>query len=425
MKSAYFFVSAFTVLTFLRPQEFLSWIKFPLLSILMALALAGYLGVKDKNLSTPIHKYIFSFFIVVVISCTLNNPSLAFDRIWKFLLNIILPTVLLSNVLTSIDRQKRLMFWLVLTGGFIAHHSIGQYYSPDHLGWTGLEAMWRTDKKLWQVLWYGIMADPNDLGQFFLVLVPFTIYLFGQATSILIKLILLTNFGLIMVGIFLTNSRGTLLGLLIVTGYWFFRKYGVFKTAVAVLVASPGILIIASSGGEISAEDESANQRLDAWIQGYFMFRDNILFGVGALGGFAENHNKTAHNTLVLTYAETGILGYFMWTFMLFATWLWLYKLSAGQSFSDANLNLNKKIEKERVLADTLLYSLLGFLISAFFLSRSYTMILFMLVGYTMAQIVRFEKLIPGYKFEFKWYLFAPITVASVVIITVVSFKMR
>lgn len=424
MKFAYFFVSVFVVFTFLRPQEFLSWINFPLLSILMALALVGYLSVKDKNLSTPIHKYTFSFFIIVAIGCLLNTPAKAIELIWDFGFNIILPAMLLSNVLISVQRQKRLMFWLVVTGGFIAHHSIGQYFSPDHKGWTGLEALWRNDKNLWQIFWFGVLSDPNDLGQFFLILIPFIVYLFGQASSILVKLILLTNFVLIMVATFLTNSRGTIMGLLAMTGYWFFRRYGIFKTAVFSCAALPLVIIIASSGGKISSEDKSANQRLDAWIQGFFMLRDNLLFGVGK-DGFVENHNKTAHNTLVLTYAETGILGYLMWSFMVFASFVWLYKLSSSQSLSDGKVNLNEEIEKERLLAATLLYSLLGFLISAFFLSRTYTLILFLLVGFIMAQIVRFQKLIPGYKFEFKWHLFVPWIIFSVILITIVSFKLR
>ena len=424
MKFAYFFTSVFLVFTFLRPQEFLSWVNFPLLSISMALALAGYLGVKDKNVSTSLHKYISSFFVIVVIGCFLNNSSAAMERSWDFWLNIILPTVLFSNVLISIDRQKRIMFWLVLTGGFIAHHSIGQTFSPDHIGWTGLEAMWRTDKKIWQPLWFGILGDPNDLGQLFLVLVPFTLFLFAQTSSILIKLILLINFGLIMFGIFLTNSRGTLLGLVLMVGIWFWRKYGTFKTAIAGMAALPVFIIATRSAGEIDSDDESANARLDAWVQGYLMLKDHPLFGVGK-GGFSENHIKTAHNSVVLAYAETGLLGYFIWFFILSACLVWLYKLSSGYNFSGVNHSIYKKVEIERPLAVVLFYSLVGCLISSFFISRSYSPVLFMLIGFTMAQIVRFEKLIPGYKFKFKWQSFFPIAIAIPIVITVASFKMR
>jgi putative inorganic carbon (HCO3(-)) transporter len=318
------------------------------------------------------------------------------------------------------------MFGLVITGGFIAHHSIGQFYSPDHVGWTGLEALWRSDKKVWQILWYGTLSDPNDLGQLFLILIAFSFYLVGQASSILIKMALLANLGLILFATFLTNSRGTMLGVAAMVCLWSLRKYGVFKTAIVSVVAFPAFLVITSGAGKIDSNDKSANQRLDAWVQGYFMLRDNPLFGVGK-SGFAENHNKTAHNSLVLIYAETGILGYFMWTFMLFACWIWVDKLSRRRFFSDASTGstLYNKIEAERPLAAVLMYALFSLLISSFFLSRSYSFILFATVAFILAQIVRLEALTPGYKYKFKWYLFAPISVISVIVITILSFKMK
>jgi len=138
-----------------------------------------------------------------------------------------------------------------------------------------------------------------------------------------------------------------------------------------------------TGGREISADEESAEGRLDAWHAGIEMLRSHPLTGVG-YGGFAEHHVRAAHNSYVHCFSELGLLGYFCWIGLLVITHTRLAALG----------RLEETDEDSKFIvtwATSLRFSLYGFLAGAFFLSRTYTPTLYILIALAMAldQIAR------------------------------------
>ncbi len=73
-------------------------------------------------------------------------------------------------------------------------------------------------------------------------------------------------------------------------------------------------------GRSLSIElDESASERLVAWTEGLEMLKAQPILGVG-YGQFLDHHTLTAHNSLVLCFAETGLLGCFFWVGLFVVT---------------------------------------------------------------------------------------------------------
>ena len=103
------------------------------------------------------------------------------------------------------------------------------------------------------------------------------------------------------------------------------------------------------------------------------MLKSQPLLGVG-YRQFVEHNTLTAHNSFVLCFAETGLAGYFFWLSLWAVTLLQLQKLR--------QLPTDKPVHAEiRMLATVLQRSLVGFIVAAFFLSRTYVSILYLLFG--------------------------------------------
>jgi hypothetical protein len=115
-------------------------------------------------------------------------------------------------------------------------------------------------------------------------------------------------------GIVMTQSRGGLIGAMLVPGAFLVRKYGVKIIFPALCVAIPVMMFGARSG---EAADLSTEMRYEAWATGLDMFRHSPIFGVGP-GQFANHNYLTAHNSFVLTLAEMGMIGMFLFVSLLY-----------------------------------------------------------------------------------------------------------
>ena len=99
-------------------------------------------------------------------------------------------------------------------------------------------------------------------------------------------------------------------------------------------------------------------------------------------GLFADNNaNLTAHNSFVLVIAEMGFVGYVIWlAFLGYGVLMTLAVLrQPTPAATDARVEADWKTE--RSLAMTLLLAQVGYLGTAFFLSRSYVILLYLLAA--------------------------------------------
>jgi O-antigen ligase len=92
------------------------------------------------------------------------------------------------------------------------------------------------------------------------------------------------------------------------------RRYGIGIAIPCALVGIPVMLLGGRSG---EAADLSTEMRYDAWGAGLDMWHHSPIYGVGARA-FTDHHYLTAHNSFVLSLAELGFVGLFLFATVIF-----------------------------------------------------------------------------------------------------------
>lgn len=391
----------YVVCNFLRPIELLApglaelrpmfWLW--LLAFMMAL---GRSVSRREFAARGVHMALLgSFTVILALSQVANGwAGGAMQAVSQFSTSALLFVLVCMNV-TTVQRLRSTCIALAVTMVFAACVSIYSYHSgyrADELvlrqgGFSGergdgstpdestVPAQDQSGLFMWRVRWLGFLNDPNDFAQIMVATLPllWAVWIPGRRWRML-ALQLLPSAALLY-SIYLTQSRGALLGVGAVFAMWLQGRLGRVKSMI--MVGTLGLLAIAASmGGEraISSKEGSAGERIEAWSTGLIMFKSHPLFGVG-FGNFTEHHELTAHNSFVLCFSETGLLGFFTWMGML---------VIAFKGMSLVLQRLPADTEEHR-LARLLRLALVGFLACAWFLSRTYQSTLFFLLGLCVA----------------------------------------
>ena len=232
----------------------------------------------------------------------------------------------------------------------------------------------KSGRYLLRVRSLGFLNDPNDFAQAMVMVLPM-LWWFYAPGRLLRNLFVVAAPGVLLgYAILLTQSRGALLGvagLLLLASQ---RMFGWLKTSVMAAVVVGAVGIVSVGGRELSTKEQSAAQRVDAWQEGITMLRNKPVLGVG-YGNFTDHHYLTAHNSFVLGFAELGLVGYFAWLGLIVLT----YKGIAQA------VRLAPPSTPEKKLALVLQASLIAFLACSWFLSRTYSPGLFVLLALCVA----------------------------------------
>ncbi|GDY26781.1 hypothetical protein AHAT_26710 [Agarivorans sp. Toyoura001] len=253
-----------------------------------------------------------------------------------------------------------------------------------------------------RISYLGFFSDPNDLGMFLVMNIPFVAYFYGRGGG-LTKILMLAIFMALGYGVFMTGSRGTLLGSVAVIGIYFLISNAGARLVLFICLSAPIAATLLASFGGISSTESSAAGRLDAWYDGIQMLIHNPVFGVG-MGNFMEEHGKVAHNSYVHVAGELGIPGYSLWGGALVLNMLVGYMILKRFNHYLSEEELAKKeideetsklYQEEVNLNKTLFYSMVGFMVTAFFLSRQFTLLMFIFMGMQTASHLRLMKMRP------------------------------
>lgn len=340
---------------------------------------------KNKNLMAPqlflMAMFVFTIFVSVVFAGWIGG---GLEQAEIFLRTAFIPFVLISGLVDTTKRQH-IMFIIIIVASLLTVLN-GHVQVSNELG-IGLmgNPIYGTGDEV-RITYLGFLADPNDLGMFLVMSIPLILYFKDRIPSVL-RFTAWGGAGFVFYGIYLTNSRGTLLATMSLVAFWFWRKYGTTKSLFIGLASSPVLLIVMSSFREIDAEEESAQGRLDAWSSGIEMLTGSPLFGVGQ-GAFMEHHRQTAHNSFVLAFAELGVIGCFIWVAMLVVTVITLLNINKQsylpEGYTCTGLQQDVMHEEAKA-AIALLYSMIAFMVSGFFLSRTYIPILYLYLALSAA----------------------------------------
>jgi O-antigen ligase len=365
-------VIVYLVLLLLRPNEFVAALKdVAILQVLLLLCMGLWLFAKNKRLDLPQFRLAAWFVLAALISVGMAGWWGGVVPRLQYLAPIMMMFVLIATVTRELSMLRKTMVTMIICACIMVLH--GRWQLAEGVGWTGLEPL------LGRITYSGIFSDPNDLGQLFVICLAFCVYLFEDARGMR-KVLIVATVAWLCYGIYMTDSRGTILAALIVLGLEGSRRYGRVLVGILGGVAATALAAV-TRFGQISAQEQSANDRIESWYAGMQMFLSQPLFGVG-MGNYVEHHYLTAHNSIVLAVAELGLFGFIPWIGILWFTGRMLHWLAYAPHLSlDPERTGPAVIEAERKAAVALVAMALGVALSSLFLSQSYKHVLFLSVG--------------------------------------------
>lgn len=397
-------------LTIVRPQDYIPALAgVPLLPIVLAMALLAWMASRYKTFSAP-HFVLLPVFLLALMMSEVANGWIggAIEQFTGFAPVVVSFVILAAGVSANQKRVSVTFAVFALCSCVLALHGVEQKHLG--MGWTGMGL-----SEDGRIQYVGIFNDPNDLGLLFVTAVPMAVYMVGRS-RFLMRMVWLTGTGLLLYGVYLTNSRGAMLALLVEGGIYIWMQRGV---VVAGLLGGAGLAamrMLSSRMDELDAGEDSAAGRVDAWYEGLHMFTSHPLFGVGA-GNFTDYNYLTAHNSFILVLAETGFFGYVTWLAFVGYSFLMLRQVLRHQPSEEVLHEYEIDWPAEKTIARTLLLSLCGLFTAAFFLSRSYTVILYLTLAIVVGAYVGIRRRVPDLppmRLGRSWWTWVPTAIGSI-----------
>jgi len=362
----------YIIAVYLRPQEWLPAMNgWPLIYILtITTAIFVILETpkrKQTHLTAPPNLLMLGFLGCILFS-HISNGYLqgTIDSFNDFAPNVVM-FFLFVNILTT-ERKIKIAIWLIIILTVIlAIEGIQQHYKG--IGWAGQTPYLDKERQEFRIRWIGIFNDPNDLALVFVIGIGFLMsFLFGKL-NFLIKVTSIIMLFTIGYALFYTNSRGGFLALSAMILFIFLRrmKNKLLSLSLGGLLAFIVILFGPSRMSDMSASEASAYGRIESWYQGFQMLKSAPIFGVG-YRMFADYHFQTAHNSYILIAAETGIVGLFVWLSLVYLCFKGLV-IVGWRNYTSKSYLLGLEA------------ALVGFMSAGYFLSRSYIMVLYLLLA--------------------------------------------
>ncbi|MBA6328723.1 O-antigen ligase family protein [Colwellia sp. MB02u-6] len=400
----FFFLFLYTASVLIRPHEMfqisLQWIT---IQIFIIIAFGATVAMHRPIKMYPQHWMILGLVPLIIVSGFLNGSGMiGVDQSKRIMISALFPLFLYSNCITSIKRQHILMVVCLFAALLMVHNGHIQQTAYQGAGWAlGTYSVGYINLGERRITYLGFFNDPNDLGMFLVMNIPFAIYFYKKSQAVS-KVIMLSVLVALFYGIYLTGSRGTMLGAGALIAVYFIVMNAGPKLFITIVVLAPIAATVITSLQ--SNMDESADGRLEAWYAGVLMLLNNPIFGIG-MGQFLEEHGLVAHNSYIHVAAELGVPGYSLWGGALIFTaltgYLFVQDRISKKKLDDAETTLPPEEEAELFLNKTLFFSLVGFMITGFFISRMFTLLLFIFLGMAIASHIRLVKLNPEYAIHF------------------------
>ncbi len=242
-----------------------------------------------------------------------------------------------------------------------------------------------------------MLGDPNDLALVLLFPAGFALsYMLNRGISWPTRFLAVLAFGCVLCAVVATQSRGGLLGICAVMGLFAYRR--VKSKAVLITIATVALLALfaiagvddrASGGAHEAGIDESAMGRIYAWQAAFKMALHNPLTGVG-LNNFILNYwiysdfwdgkNHAVHSTWFGVLAESGFLGLIIFISMMILIFRGVMTALTRLAPDVETIELKNRLEAY-ALAEGILASLVGFAVSATFLTMGFTWPIYILLA--------------------------------------------
>ena len=368
-------------LQFGRPQEFFPFLNpyrlallFTVITLLLTFFNKEHFTLTDCFKIKESKLYLIFFFIMVLGIPFAYHRGNAFDFVLlKYLANVIFFFLFVVNV-QSKERLKKVLFVVSIAVLFLATMSL------MHGGVHGGR------------FFPGTMYDPNDLAYFLVSFLPIFFVFLRKYEPLVNKIMSTTGILLSIAVVLLSGSRGGLLGLGVVLFFILFSKIVVERTAVKVFLSFSAVVIISMHADQINVERfqsitalssdynlTSESGRLAIWKRGFRLVISNPVTGVGvacfgkAIGEQRDAEGEiprwqVAHNSFVQVAVETGLIGFVVFSALLFASLKNFRRLSKHKRTEEL-------LTEYANIPGICLVGLCGTMMGAFFLTQGYSLI--------------------------------------------------
>jgi O-antigen ligase len=335
------------------------------------------------------------------------GPPLAWDQ--SPLLSYVSFVVLLLITLSLVDTWPRLGNVLAAMSAAVAVASL--YILRE---WQKYHAVYRDFRPGW------VTGDPNYFTASALVALPLALAFSGHATRWWLRYAARACALLTLAAIALAASRGGLLGLAVLLGYLAWRRRRLRQLTLAVVACVPLMLLWSNSPlnrllHPTASDTRSTDTRLALWQAGLRMIAAHPVTGIGlgnfkvevqdyAVSGTNLNLDHIAHNAYLEIAAEMGLPALALYAFTVISGWRSLARLQPSRPRRLGRVSpppspppaaayapsppapappqpapISPAWASEAALG--LQAGLLGFSVSAFFLSAQYTKLFWMLLA--------------------------------------------
>jgi O-Antigen ligase len=313
---------------------------------------------------------------------------------------VVIYFALLISLLTDTGRLRRFLFWISLFSAAVTLAAVLRYHAdialppPPEKANPGnkdkIHGTYVVDKvrdpqtgemvAVQRMCGTGIFNDPNDFALVLVAAIPLCLFWLTDPTRKALRpvwLVLLLFFGY---ALMLTHSRGGFLALVAGMVTLVHLKYGGKKTIMLGLLFVP--LLFAAFAGRMtsmSADEGTGQARIQLWSDALFIFRQSPLIGIG-MENYRQFSSHVAHNSFLHCYTEVGVIGgtLFLGAFFFALTGMYGLRNRDQQAAADIDPELRR-------LYPFLMATLVAYTIGICFLSRSYIVPTFMILGLAVA----------------------------------------
>lgn len=360
---------------YIRPQDYVP----AMLGMKIMLIIGGgtfalmilHMAVQKRQIRLahgPQNPFMLWLYVAIIVSRVMTFYMAGIPAAIMDFLSVLLMYLLIANLVTT---PRRMSGILVLVTGLtvaLAVSGIVQYFTGIGLGGeVTYEGRIRA---------IGIFSDPNDLGLAIVMVMPFLFLKIMERGKLFERLGSTIVLGILTYALYLTESRGDIMafgGLLMLL---FIRRVGKVAGLIVGGVAMVALFALAPRMSTISTGEASAYGRIQAWAIGLDLFQTHPLFGIG-YNNFTQYHFRTAHNSFVLCAAELGWFGLFPWVMLIYIS-------IKNNAYISRRFHEMKRHDMA-LYATAIQYSLLAYCMGAYWLSRTYSEVLYTMIGLSTA----------------------------------------
>ena len=464
----------YIAVTIISPEQFgKEWASYHALTYLAAITVVASLPsiTGSRYWKSSIQTFLLIGFIVAIALSQVANGWLGgVLESWRMFLPSAAAFFFIVVNVTTVRRLKVLTLAAVASCLVVAVEALCGYYAGYHGEmFVLLNNIYSPHEdvigQFMRIRGAGFLSDPNDFAQILLIALPLSFIAWRRGRTVANFFVVLVPAAILLWTTYLTHSRGGLIALAAVALMAARKKLGTTASTVLASVFILGMLALDFTGGRgISAAD--GTDRLEAWANGLEMFKSAPLFGIG-FNGFTDFHEITAHNSFVLCLAELGLLGSTLWMALLVTTTTNLNRIIGGQRkrqsgrffglrqlFEASYINNTGALERDAATLEgtrvheglpsmvtakamesetgmapahapivpphwvvAIRLALVSFMTTAWFLSRSYTTTMYLVLGLAAATIALQRR--PGKSPDRGHWIFSTLSIEVVVIILI------